>query len=181
LPSCCSLSKDAIVKVNIYRSANLSRITKGYEYITQIAKKYFNFFFKTEKLILLKIFLNQKKIEIYFLNYTYIKHKSITMWSSQQKLNSKNVSCCSFCRKPGHKINKCSDQALDTLLQEAEEASIVGFILFWEWNPNKSRHPHEFVKFWLQNISDTELKILAYQFKIKPVPAESIELLPLQF
>lgn len=103
------------------------------------------------------------------------------MWSTYQKSNSKNVSCCSFCKKPGHKINKCSDQAVDTLLQEAEEASIVGFILFWEWNPNKSRHPHEFVKFWLQNISDTELKILAYQFKIKPVPAESIELLPLHF
>lgn len=79
---------------------------------------------------------------------------------------TKKIPCCSYCEKPGHRINKCTDPAIQKLLQEAEEACIISYAFYNEWNPKRKLDTRECVKTWLKEIHSSELKVLAYRFKV---------------
>jgi len=75
---------------------------------------------------------------------------------------------CSFCGKAGHKINQCKDTIAIDLLTEAEEVSIVNYCLYWEWNPTETHDSGEYIKIWLKERTPQELKIISYNFGLKP-------------
>ena len=85
---------------------------------------------------------------------------------------------CSHCGTPGHKINKCNDPSIATLIQEAQDACLVSFTFYWQWNPKKTFDSREFVQSWLKGLSNSELKVLAYHFKTDQDKKDCIQLLP---
>ena len=82
------------------------------------------------------------------------------------KSTTKKIPCCSYCEKPGHRINKCTDPAIQELLQEAEEACTISYAFYNEWNPKRKLDTRECVTTWLKEIHSSELKVLAYRFKV---------------
>lgn len=91
------------------------------------------------------------------------------------------MSKCSYCEKPGHRINKCIDPAIQELLQEAEEASTISFVFGRWWNPKLTLDTRECVQTWLKELNPCELKVLAYHFKVPRDKTTCLDFLPYQF
>jgi len=91
------------------------------------------------------------------------------------------MSKCSYCKKPGHRINKCTDPAIQELLLEAEEASTISFVFGRMWNPKLTIDTRECVQTWLKELNPCELKVLAYQFKVPQDKRTCLDFLPYQF
>jgi len=96
-------------------------------------------------------------------------------------ISSIKKSCCSHCGTPGHRINKCDDESVTELIQEAEEVCIVSFAFYWLWNPKKTMDNRECIKAWLKGINPSELKILAYHFKTSQNKKSCLDSLPNKF
>lgn len=96
-------------------------------------------------------------------------------------ISSNKKPCCSHCGTPGHKINKCSDPSVATLIQEAHDACLVSFTFYWQWNAKKTFDSREFIQSWLKERSKSELKVLAYHFKAGQDKKDSLKLLPSAF
>ena len=94
------------------------------------------------------------------------------------KSTTKKIPCCSYCEKPGHRINKCTDPAIQELLQEAEEASIINYVFYNEWNPKKNLDTREFIRAWLEELNSSELKVLAYRFNVPQDKKTCLDFLP---
>ena len=97
------------------------------------------------------------------------------------KSTTKKIPCCSYCEKPGHRINKCTDPAIQELLQEAEEASTISFVFGRMWNPKLTIDTRECVQTWLKELNPCELKVLAYHFKVPQDKRTCLDFLPYQF
>ena len=95
--------------------------------------------------------------------------------------SSKKKQCCSYCGTSGHKINKCTDPAIQDLIQEVEELCLVSFTFYWLWNPKKTLDSRECVKKWLKYLDPSELKVVAYHFNASQNKKLCIDSLPNKF
>jgi hypothetical protein len=73
---------------------------------------------------------------------------------------------CSYCKKRGHRIDRCKNPSIKKLIGEAEEVVTISVALYSYWNHNEERSFKDYIKSWLNERTEPQIYLLCKHFNI---------------